>query len=80
MTLTPQLLPAELLSADDLCSFIEDIYPASYFPAATDPNPPARKRPFVTLTYAQSLDGKIAGPGGKQIRLSGDESMRLTHR
>ncbi|CAJ0866948.1 5496_t:CDS:2, partial [Entrophospora sp. SA101] len=27
-------------------------------------------RPFVTLTYAQSLDGKISGINGKQLQLS----------
>jgi 2,5-diamino-6-(ribosylamino)-4(3H)-pyrimidinone 5'-phosphate reductase len=36
-------------------------------------------RPFVTLTFAQSLDGKIAGAGGKQLALSGHESMVMTH-
>ncbi|KAJ7193350.1 dihydrofolate reductase-like domain-containing protein [Mycena pura] len=39
--------------------------------------PPAR--PHVTLTFAQSLDGKIAGPGGAQLILSGAESMLMTH-
>ncbi|KAJ7170136.1 dihydrofolate reductase-like domain-containing protein [Mycena filopes] len=41
-------------------------------------DPPAT-RPFVTLTFAQSLDGKIAGAGGKQLPLSGPESMLMTH-
>jgi hypothetical protein len=36
-------------------------------------------RPFVTLTYAQSLDAKIAGQHGKQLILSGKESMVMTH-
>ena len=36
-------------------------------------------RPYVTLTFAQSLDGKIAGKGGKQLILSGRESMVMTH-
>ncbi|KAK3825756.1 MAG: dihydrofolate reductase-like domain-containing protein [Benniella sp.] len=36
-------------------------------------------RPHVTLTYAQSLDGKIAGIGGRQLILSGLESMKATH-
>ncbi|KAI0715008.1 bacterial bifunctional deaminase-reductase [Earliella scabrosa] len=36
-------------------------------------------RPFVTLTFAQSLDAKIAGAGGKQLILSGKESMVMTH-
>jgi 2,5-diamino-6-(ribosylamino)-4(3H)-pyrimidinone 5'-phosphate reductase len=34
---------------------------------------------FVTLTFAQSLDGKIAGVGGQQLILSGKESMVMTH-
>ena len=37
-------------------------------------------RPFVTLTYAQSLDGKISGINGRQLQLSGEESMIMTHR
>ncbi|CAG8559826.1 9154_t:CDS:2 [Diversispora eburnea] len=36
--------------------------------------------PFVTLTYAQSLDGKISGSGGQQLTLSCKESMIMTHR
>lgn len=35
---------------------------------------------LVTLTYAQSLDAKIAGRNGKQIQLSGPESAVMTHR
>jgi 3,4-dihydroxy 2-butanone 4-phosphate synthase/GTP cyclohydrolase II len=37
-------------------------------------------RPFVTLTYAQSLDGSIAARSGRPLALSGPESMALTHR
>lgn len=37
-------------------------------------------RPYVTLTYAQSLDGSIAARPGLPLRLSGPESMRMTHR
>ncbi|CAO3687713.1 unnamed protein product [Rhizopus stolonifer] len=36
-------------------------------------------KPFVTLTFAQSLDGKIAKKG-QQLLLSGKESMAMTHR
>ncbi|PWY97886.1 bacterial bifunctional deaminase-reductase [Testicularia cyperi] len=36
-------------------------------------------RPHVTLTFAQSSDGKIAGSGKKQLALSGKESMVMTH-
>lgn len=37
------------------------------------------KRPFITLTFAQSLDGKIA-KRNQQILISGKESMAMTHR
>lgn len=36
-------------------------------------------RPFCTLTYAQSIDGCIAFKSGSPMRLSGQESMVLTH-
>ncbi|EKM61507.1 uncharacterized protein PHACADRAFT_135222 [Phanerochaete carnosa HHB-10118-sp] len=36
-------------------------------------------RPYVTLTFAQSLDAKIAGKDGKQLALSGKESLIMTH-
>ncbi len=37
-------------------------------------------RPFVTLTYAQSLDGSIARVPGKRMQLSGPEAQAMTHR
>jgi 2,5-diamino-6-(ribosylamino)-4(3H)-pyrimidinone 5'-phosphate reductase len=36
-------------------------------------------RPYVTLTFAQSIDAKIAGRDGQQLILSGRESMIMTH-
>jgi len=36
-------------------------------------------RPFVTLSYAQSLDGCIAVEPGRSFALSGPESLQLTH-
>lgn len=36
-------------------------------------------RPFVTLSYAQSLDGSITRQRGEPMALSGQESMTLTH-
>ncbi len=36
--------------------------------------------PFVTLAYAQSLDGSIAARRGERTRISGEESLVLTHR
>jgi riboflavin-specific deaminase-like protein len=37
------------------------------------------KRPFVTLSYAQSLDGCISARAGEPLALSGSESLVLTH-
>lgn len=39
----------------------------------------SRKRPLVTLSYAQSLDGSIAARRGSPLALSSPESLRLTH-
>lgn len=36
-------------------------------------------RPFITVTYAQSLNGVIAGPLYEGIRLSSPGAMRMTH-
>ena len=38
------------------------------------------ERPFVTLAYAQSLDGSLAARRGEPLSLSGLESQKLTHR
>lgn len=35
--------------------------------------------PFVTLTYAQSLDGSIAARPGEPLQISGPETLELTH-
>lgn len=37
-------------------------------------------RPFVIVTYAQGLDGSIASRNRKPLAISGEESMRFTHR
>ena len=37
------------------------------------------KRPFVTLSYAQSWDGSITTRTGESLALSGAEASRLTH-
>lgn len=39
----------------------------------------SRGRPFVVVSYAQSVDGSIAGPKRERVRLSGPESMQLTY-
>lgn len=43
------------------------------------PTPTTRRRPHVTLTFAQTIDGCIAGVDGQQLILSGEESMCMTH-
>ncbi|RCK63433.1 2,5-diamino-6-ribosylamino-4(3H)-pyrimidinone 5'-phosphate reductase [Candida viswanathii] len=45
-----------------------------YLPTATTSG-----RPFVTLTYAQSLDSKIAAQPGVQTKLSHLETKAMTH-
>jgi len=36
-------------------------------------------RPYVTLKWAQSADGKVAGPGGRRVQISGPLSTRAIH-
>jgi diaminohydroxyphosphoribosylaminopyrimidine deaminase/5-amino-6-(5-phosphoribosylamino)uracil reductase len=36
-------------------------------------------RPYVTLKWAQSADGKVAGAGGRRMRISNDASMEQVH-
>lgn len=38
-----------------------------------------RGRPFVTAKCAISLDGRVAGPGGKPVQLTGDEATKFSH-
>jgi GTP cyclohydrolase II len=38
-----------------------------------------RARPFVTLSWAQSVDGSLALEAGRGVALSGAESLALTH-
>lgn len=40
----------------------------------------ANGAPFVTLTYAQSLDGSIASDTGTSLSISGTEALGFTHR
>lgn len=40
---------------------------------------PQNTRPFVTLTWAQSVDGRIAAVKGTQTKISGPETKVMTH-
>lgn len=44
-----------------------------------EPERPPGKRPMVTLSYAQSLDGSISAQRGRPTPISGPEALRLTH-
>jgi diaminohydroxyphosphoribosylaminopyrimidine deaminase/5-amino-6-(5-phosphoribosylamino)uracil reductase len=37
------------------------------------------KRPYVTLKWAETADGKVAGPRGLRMQISGPESARQVH-
>lgn len=41
--------------------------------------PSGNGRPYVTLSYAQSLDGSITAQPGKPMTISGPSSMTMTH-
>lgn len=47
--------------------------------AAADERSQRTGRPYVTLSYAQSLDGSITGRSGGSFPLSGPAALRLTH-
>jgi 3,4-dihydroxy 2-butanone 4-phosphate synthase/GTP cyclohydrolase II len=49
------------------------------FTTISNAHPPAG-RPHITLSYAQSLDGSIAGRAGQTLGLSSPESLLITHR
>jgi diaminohydroxyphosphoribosylaminopyrimidine deaminase/5-amino-6-(5-phosphoribosylamino)uracil reductase len=38
-----------------------------------------KQKPFVTAKIALSADGKIAGPGGKPVAITGPECLAFTH-
>lgn len=37
------------------------------------------RRPYVTLKWAQSSDGKVGGPGGQRIQISGKQALQAAH-
>lgn len=39
-----------------------------------------RSRPFVTLKWAQTADGKVAGPAGRRLQITGESANALVHR
>jgi diaminohydroxyphosphoribosylaminopyrimidine deaminase/5-amino-6-(5-phosphoribosylamino)uracil reductase len=41
--------------------------------------PPAMPRPFVTVSYAQTIDGRLATATGSSRWISGNDSLRFAH-
>ena len=39
-----------------------------------------KNRPYIILKWAETADGKIAGPGGEQIKISNEVTDRLVHK
>ncbi|MEA3369336.1 MAG: RibD family protein [Candidatus Ratteibacteria bacterium] len=39
-----------------------------------------KRKPFVTIKYAQTLDGKIAARSGRSCRISGPEALGFVHK
>jgi diaminohydroxyphosphoribosylaminopyrimidine deaminase / 5-amino-6-(5-phosphoribosylamino)uracil reductase len=37
------------------------------------------RRPYITMKWAESSNGKVAGPGGVRLRISNDTSTRFVH-
>jgi 3,4-dihydroxy 2-butanone 4-phosphate synthase/GTP cyclohydrolase II len=69
-----ELLPGPSSSSDSIAELLANLATAR----ARAPARP-RDRPFVTLAYAQSLDGSITTARGERYRLSGPDALRFTH-
>lgn len=59
--------------------FLHQALPEEITSTGQNPLQSTRDNIWITLTFAQSLDGKIAGVNGQQLILSGSDSMRMTH-
>lgn len=69
-----ELLPDPSSTSDSIAELLDNLAGARAR-AATRPS----DRPFVTLAYAQSLDGSITTARGERYRLSGPDALRFTH-
>ena len=63
---------------EQILQFLQGYLPPSTASSSGDERP-LKTLPFVTLTYAQSLDAKLAKHDRKPLQLSGAETRRLTH-
>jgi GTP cyclohydrolase II len=78
-----QLLPEQPANDDSTAWFAralsESIRPGETLRELISLPPGRHGRPFITLSYAQSLDGSIAARRGEPTAISGPEAIRLTH-
>ena len=77
-TLAPSVLPQDTLQYPAHAREFLEPYLVPYL-ANIQSNSQNRNTPHVTLTYASSLDGRIALAPGLPIALSGPESKAMTH-
>lgn len=56
----------------EIDSLLEDI--AAYLPSDQ-----RKRKVYVTITYAQSIDGRVAGRRGERTKISGPASSKMTH-
>ncbi|UNI21729.1 2,5-diamino-6-(ribosylamino)-4(3H)-pyrimidinone 5'-phosphate reductase [Purpureocillium takamizusanense] len=75
--LEPHLPPARSLSATQTST--PTAFPAAASSDGTASGRREQRRPFVTLTFATSLDSTLALAPGLRTRLSGAESKAMTH-
>ncbi|EZG08061.1 hypothetical protein H106_02553 [Trichophyton rubrum CBS 735.88] len=78
MNLPTNVLPFPTFPLDFLEPYLPKIGEDHNYGNA-NPNSGETKFPHVTLTYAQSMDGKISSKPGVQTVLSGPESKAMTH-
>jgi 2,5-diamino-6-(ribosylamino)-4(3H)-pyrimidinone 5'-phosphate reductase len=80
--------PRDIVTVATMTAPVRDAlrFPASdsrkikdYLPPHSSRQPPSHIKPFVTLTFATSLDSQLAIAPGVQTALSGPQSKAMTH-
>ncbi|CAM1511434.1 Fc.00g089470.m01.CDS01 [Cosmosporella sp. VM-42] len=69
----------QLTFPEDNAALLEPYLPPRAAPTPAEASPPHQTRPFVTLTFATSLDSSLSLAPGVRTRLSGTGSKAMTH-